>query len=177
MIYKVVNTSTLEIVNTYSAEEPISLGNGYANCVHVAMPDGMNPDKVVVVLNEDGTLSLVEKEIELSPLEKELKKISLEDKADDAVYGEMKRILGSDDISFILLENETFKSMKASPAFYSNKGLIADKNVGSFKKGDALDTDVKITGWAGSNLGIFSEFLVARSKIVAKMKEDLKDLE
>jgi len=63
-----------------------------------------------------------------------------------------------------LMDLITYNRMKEQPALFDQEGLVAKKDIGSFNKGDALDTALKITQYAEAMLAETDAFMIRRLK-------------
>lgn len=202
MIFKIINSDTLQIEHSYEAEEKLKYGGPWGTFPHISVPEGLDPDcvkaeshqeTVTVVdvpesLDEQGnTVPAVthDEQITVYTLvedagkvaEKELKTkealvTASYNKMNEDIYEDMYNVYGTKNSDSAVAWQETFKNMKSSPALFSVLGLKAEKAVGSFSVGDALDDDAKIVSYAGAMLGSVTQYAIRRLQRIAQFKEE-----
>ena len=57
---------------------------------------------------------------------------------------------------------ETWKLMSANPTAFASEGLVATRDTSSYTKGDAIDDNTKVSGWADECLADIESYAVWR---------------
>ena len=80
----------------------------------------------------------------------------------EEVYAEMSNVFGTSNSESANAYNETYKLMQSSPSSFSGVGLVATIDTANFSKGDALDSDSKVSDFAGEALDKIDAYAVWR---------------
>lgn len=91
---------------------------------------------------------------------------------DAAVYGEMALVFGTTKSDSATAFHETWKLMAASPSLFATEGLLAEKEVGAFHVGDALDTEQKVVDYANARIYEANTYSVYRMKRIKQFRDE-----
>jgi hypothetical protein len=173
MIFKIVNPDTLLIEHSYEADEAVQYGGSWGSYPHLPV-EALDPDCVKAELVED-VITLIE-DTDKTATKAVATKTSLVTTAYNElnadVYAQMAVVFGTTNADSAVANNESYKNMKSSPALFSNKGFKAEKAVGSFTLGAALDTDQKVIDYASARLGETTQYAVWRMERIEQFKAE-----
>lgn len=178
--FKIVNPSTLAIEHSYEADEAIQYGGPWGQYPHLEVVAPLDPDCVKAELVGD-VLTLVEDSALVTAKAAASKQALVQaayDRMNSDIVAEMSRVYVTSipdpalAAASATADNETFKNMKSSPSSFSSKGYKAEKAVGSFQLGDALDTDQKVIDYANARLTETLNFAVYRLERIEQFKTE-----
>jgi hypothetical protein len=91
---------------------------------------------------------------------------------DEDVFNEMKVVFGTSRADSALTEERTWEKWFETPGNFSDKGLVVRVPHGDFNKGDALDTEEKITNYATAALAAVETFGINRQLRIMQFESE-----
>jgi len=174
--FVIANKDTLVIVHRYEAEAKQLFGGdwGSSEVAHLEVPEELDPETVKLVVNGE------EYTLEADPVLVAAKQLKIKEalvteafnRLNAEVYAQNALVSGTTNPDSAIAWQETYKNMKSSPSRFSSKGYKAEKAVGAFNVGDALDTDQKITDYASLRLSENLDYSIWRMDRIEAWKAE-----
>lgn len=163
-------------------------GGEFGPCVHIEVPEGVNAEthKAIMVAEKwtkegeadvfenpnDETWTHVPAHWELQEDADLLAAWTAKDKAaqiseryadmEQDIYDQLEAATGTRNPATATAQYESWKVMSAKPSLFHSQGLLAEIAVGSFSKGDALDTIQKVEDYANACIAAVEAYGVYR---------------
>lgn len=131
----------------------------------VEVPEGMDESTMKAVIGEDGTISFevdAEKVAAKAAAENASLVTAAYNQMNADVYGQMAAVFGTTKSDSATAFEGTFKLMAQKPELFANEGLVADKAVGAFLVGDALNTTELVAEYATARIAEIEQYAVYR---------------
>jgi len=131
----------------------------------VELPEGMDERYLGATIAEDGTVTLAVDAGKLAAAEaaeKQAQVTAAYNQMNKDVYDQMAVVFGTTKSDSATAFEGTFRLMISKPELFSSQGLLADKAIGTFQVGDALDTDAKVTDYGQARIDEIEQYAVFR---------------
>lgn len=131
----------------------------------VEIPEGMDESTMKAVIGEDGAISFevdTEKVAAKAAAEKAALVTAAYNQMNTDVYAQMASVFGTTKSDSATAFEGTFKLMAQKPELFVNEGLVADKAVGAFLVGDALNTTELVAEYAAARIAEVEAYAVYR---------------
>lgn len=177
--FKIVNPETIEIVHSYEMPNKINFIGEWAAFPQVQVPQNLDPDCVIAQFNGQ-EIELVEDATLLAQKAQRVKQAQIAERYNAMnadVYAQMMLVFGTNKSDSATAFFETWKLMSASPAMFVSEGLKADKEVGIFNPGDALDTEQKVQEYAVARINEANAYSVYRMKRIEQFRAERSAIE
>lgn len=167
-------TEELTYFSNYTSNiiEDSSIYRDHLQCpphtIHLEVSEEYNADCVKALWDTDTlkwkAIEDTDKVLAKALAQKQASANALKLELDKILYTEMKSKFGSSDFNSVMTNDNTWKLMLENPSDFSTQGIIVTYPFGTFSKGDALDTDEKITNYVTAAMLTAKEFSLYRLK-------------
>ena len=168
-----------DIHDVFSPENhPGSILSGLLAEVEVA--DNFDASIMQAEVAEDGAVTFAESPTKVAARAAAIKAKDIVDRYNDMnadVYAEMQQVFGTTKSDSATAYFETWKLMAAKPVLFYQQGLKADKEIGSFQAGDALDTMQKVEDYANARIAEAETYSVNRMARIEQFRVEKAAIE
>jgi len=130
----------------------------------VEIPEGMD-ERYLGATVENGEVTLAIDAAKLAAAEaaeKQAQVTAAYNQMNKDVYDQMAVVFGTTKSDSATAFEGTFRLMISKPELFSAQGLLADKAIGTFQAGDALDTDAKVADYGQARIDEIEQYAVFR---------------